>query len=204
MQANRTLLRASDFKRTLWKNGLGWTDQIAIHPPAADLRRGDFDWRISTARIAQSSPFSPFADHDRTLVVVDGAGVKLTHSFDESEEPELVELPAWEPYEFPGDVPTRCDLLEGPIQDFSVFARKGVVSARVQAAQIGAGGASERFEWEPLGRTCFIFVAEGSLDAEGTAVEAGEALRIERAQDPTPERWTLRAEGARVLLVELD
>ena len=204
MQASRTLLSTADFKRTPWKNGLGWTDQIAIHPEGADLRKGDFDWCISTARVAQSANFSPFADHDRVLVVLEGAGVKLSHSFDESEAPECVQLPQWEPYEFPGDVPTRCDLVDGPIQDFSVFMRKGVVSAQVQTVQIQEG---EPFEWEPQGRTCFVFVAEGSLEIDGTNVGVGQALRIERSQsqaqgsDPAP--WQLSSDGARALLVEL-
>jgi environmental stress-induced protein Ves len=200
MASNRNLLQPSDFKRTPWKNGLGWTDQIAIYPETAELKRGNFDWRVSTARVAQSAPFSPFADHDRILVVLEGVGVKLSHSFEESEEPECVDVPPWEPYEFPGDVPTRCDLLNGPIQDFSVFVRKGVVSAKVDTVAIAA---EEPFEWTPLGRTCFIFVAEGALDADGTAMEKGQVLKIDREQDPSPAHWALSSERARILIVEL-
>ena len=140
---------------------MGWTDQIAISPATADLRRGDFDWRVSTARVAQSADFSPFADHDRVLVTLEGAGARLSHSFEESEEPDHVELPAWEPYEFPGDVPTRCELMDGPIQDFSVFVRKGIVSG--QNRNSGNQRGRSRSTGNPWEELCFLFVAQGQL-----------------------------------------
>jgi environmental stress-induced protein Ves len=195
-----TPLRASDFKRSPWKNGLGWTDQIAISPSGADLKRGDFDWRISTAKVAQSASFSPFPDHDRILVVIDGAGVTLSHAYAEGEPPEVVELPPGEPYEFPGDVPTRCELRGGPIQDFSVFLRKGVVSAMVESIEIEG---SRPFEWDIQARTGFVFVVSGSIEAQGASCAAGDALRIERQpEDLEPVR--IEARSARVLLVQIE
>jgi environmental stress-induced protein Ves len=201
MRPTFTLLGPADFKRTPWKNGLGWTDQIAISPETADLRRGDFNWRVSTARVAQSADFSPFPEHDRVLVVLEGAGVRLSHRFDEGEEPEVVDLPPGEPYEFPGDIPTRCDLQDGPIQDFSVFLRKGVVSAVVEPVELEDGDAQD---WEPQGRTCFVFVTHGRIDAQGTGIGAGQILRIEFPADQAPAPLPLRGEGgARALLVQI-
>lgn len=214
MQIQTTHLRATDFKRTPWKNGLGWTDQIAIFPPGSDLRRGDFDWRLSTARVAQSADFSPFAEHDRVLVVLEGAGVTLSHKYDESSEPEIVEIPLWEPYEFPGDVPTGCKLKDGAIQDFSVFVRKGVVSTRVETVLIEA---DPPMIWEPQGTTCFVFAVQGSIEVSGLVAHSqpallnpGEILRIDRAQNSAPVAITLKtadsapSTGARALLVQIE
>ncbi|RYZ62872.1 MAG: HutD family protein, partial [Proteobacteria bacterium] len=111
------LLTPDRYSRAKWKNGLGHTDQIAIYPENADLRKSDFLWRISTARIENSSDFSIFPDHDRNLIVLEGQGMRLTHTFPESDSADTVELPKLEPYEFPGDVPSRCELMGGPIQD---------------------------------------------------------------------------------------
>jgi environmental stress-induced protein Ves len=107
------VIARENFKRTPWKNGLGWTDQIAIYPEGSELRRGDFDWRVSTARISQSADFSIFPNHDRVLVVLEGNGVRLAHQFEPGEAPEIVVLQKDGVYEFPGDIPTRCDLVSG-------------------------------------------------------------------------------------------
>lgn len=197
-----SLLRTSDFHRSPWKNGLGWTDQIAISPRDADLKRANFDWRVSTAHVAQSADFSPFPDHDRVLVIIDGAGVRLSHAFDETGEPEIVELPPEEPYEFPGDVPTRCELVGGPIRDFSVFIRKGVVTTMVESVAIE--DEATPFEWEPQSSTGFVFVISGSVKAGATAVNAGEALRIDQDPREPSEPLHLVSRSARILLVELD
>ena len=194
------VLRGTDYKRARWKNGLGWTDQIAISPENADLRRADFDWRISTARVEQSAPFSPFAEHDRILVIVDGDGVRLTHTFDESESPEVVNVPPREPYEFPGDVPTSCELAAGPIQDLSVFIRKGVVYADVQSTELQHGNP---LVWHPEGKACFMFVIQGQVEADGHSISKGEALRINPQGSDAAEAVTLRSEEAQILLIQI-
>jgi uncharacterized protein len=200
MRPHPRVLRSSDFKRSRWKNGLGWTDQIAIFPENADLKKADFEWRISTARIEQSADFSAFADHDRILVVIEGTGVRISHTFDESEDPEIVELGANEPYEFPGDVPTRCELTAGPIQDFSVFIRKGVAIAEVQVVQISG---DSPLSWQLEGKTGLIFVLQGQVDFDETTVSKGEALRIDLERGQAHEPTTLKADDARILLIQI-
>jgi environmental stress-induced protein Ves len=195
-----TLLEERDFRRTPWKNGLGFTDQIAIHPETADLRRGDFDWRVSTASIAQSSDFSPFPEHDRVLVVLQGAGLRLTHQFDPESDAEVVELRTSEIHEFPGDIPSRCELLSGPIRDFSVFLRQGVVSGFVDWVEFGEDGTSE---WQPEGETCFLHVLEGTLQSRAGAVSAGQVLRVDFPSDVSPEIVPLQSSGARILRVQI-
>lgn len=200
----RSILRLSDYRRTPWKNGLGWTDQIAIHPPEADLKRGDFLWRISTAHIAQSSPFSLFPEHDRLLVVLEGVGLRLSHSFIEGEPEDVIELPPLEPYEFPGDVPTQCELLDGPIQDFSIFVRKGIVSVNAKVIAIDA---DESYAWEPQGRTGLAFVVQGEVENQGEIVKTGESLRIDLTNEPAAISILLRSAGSEpcaLILIQLD
>src|SRR4051794_12660438 len=99
------IIQKENYKRSTWKNGLGFTDEIAIYPPDSNLVQGNFLWRLSSARIEKASPFSAFPNHDRILLVLKGAGLKLIHTFEEGSEDEVIEVPKLEPYEFPGDVP---------------------------------------------------------------------------------------------------
>ena len=67
------ILRAANYKVMPWKNGLGSTTEIAIFPANAKL--DDFDWRVSMAQVTSDGPFSSFPGIDRTLLVIDGAGI---------------------------------------------------------------------------------------------------------------------------------
>ena len=53
-----------------WKNGLGVTTEILIEPSDATI--GNFDWRLSMARIDADGPFSSFPNIDRLLLVLEG------------------------------------------------------------------------------------------------------------------------------------
>jgi environmental stress-induced protein Ves len=64
-----------DYARMPWKNGGGQTTEIAV---SAGASLADFDWRVSIAEINADGPFSAFAGVDRTLVLLSGAGVRLT------------------------------------------------------------------------------------------------------------------------------
>jgi hypothetical protein len=70
------VLTTADYRQTPWKNGGGRTTLLALHPPAADFAR--FAWRASVADVATDGPFSEFAGVDRTLVLLRGAGMRLT------------------------------------------------------------------------------------------------------------------------------
>ena len=72
-------LDPDDARRVPWKNGRGVTEELALWPPHARFERGDFEWRISKARIEDAGPFSNFEHHDRILVVTAGDGLVLDH-----------------------------------------------------------------------------------------------------------------------------
>ena len=101
-----------------WKNGGGVTREIAAWPEGAGM--DDFAWRVSLAEVAADGPFSAFPDVDRTLTVVEGAGMDLTVGG----ERWLVNT-RYVPRDFRGDLPTDCRLLDGPVVNLNVMWRRG-------------------------------------------------------------------------------
>lgn len=194
------LLTKKQYKRAVWKNGLGFTDEIAIFPPNANLAKGDFLWRISSAQIERGSPFSVFPDHDRVLVILKGEGIRLTHTFVEGEAEESVDLPPHEVYEFPGDVPSRCELLGGAVADLSVFVRKAEVEAQVQIVSLNP---DEEFVWHPEGRWAFAFAALGDFETNEGILNEGDSLQ---AVELDAEAHSIRAQQAhsKLILIHLN
>ncbi len=118
------LIQPADYVRMPWKDGGGNTTEVAAYPPGASL--ADFDWRVSIADVAVDGAFSRFAGVDRTLVLLSGAGLRLTGSS------HAAELRApYEPYAFNGDDATSCALVDGPVRDFNLMLRRGRVSGRI-------------------------------------------------------------------------
>jgi environmental stress-induced protein Ves len=107
-----------------WKNGGGSTREVACWPPGAGI--GDFDWRISVATIAAPGPFSSFPGIDRTIMLLDGSGVRLRSR--DGVIDHRMDTPL-SPFEFSGDAQLDCELLGTPSTDFNVMARRGHASA---------------------------------------------------------------------------
>jgi environmental stress-induced protein Ves len=128
------LLKPADYVRMPWKNGGGHTMEIAAHP--AGGTQAAFDWRVSIAEVAADGPFSLFPGVDRILVLLSGAGMRLTG------DAHAAELRApYEPYAFGGDDAISCTLVGGPVRDFNLMLRRGraqgrVIVARNEAARV--------------------------------------------------------------------
>jgi len=119
------ILRAENYRRMKWKNGGGETAEIAVFPEGAAL--DDFGWRVSMATVASDGPFSAFAGVDRTLSVLEGAGIVL-----EVEDRGVTTLtPASAPFSFPGDAATSGRLVHGLITDLNVMTRRGQYAHKV-------------------------------------------------------------------------
>ncbi|MEU0782279.1 HutD family protein [Streptomyces sp. NPDC006173] len=97
-----------------WKNGGGVTREIVVHPEGADM--AGFAWRVSLADVGADGPFSSFAGVDRILTMVEGTGMDLTVG----DEHRLVDT-RYVPRRFPGDLPTGCRLLGGPVVNLNVM-----------------------------------------------------------------------------------
>jgi environmental stress-induced protein Ves len=183
------LIKKENYARSTWKNGLGYTDEIAIYPEGSELKRGDFLWRLSSAKIEQSSRFSIFPHHDRFLTLIQGKGMRLYHRFDEETPEEEIEVQPLTPYEFPGDIQSRCELGSGPIQDLSAFVRKGEIEAQMEALEIPS---QETYFWHARGRWSYIYNPDTPLGVETETKERfeiapGETLAIEVTEKDLPE-----------------
>jgi hypothetical protein len=101
-----------------WRNGKGTTTEVMISPAGAMLDA--FDWRISMADVTEDGPFSAFPGIDRTLAVLDGAGLML----EVDGGPGKKVSRTTRPLEFPGDARTKARLLGGPVVDLNVMTRR--------------------------------------------------------------------------------
>jgi environmental stress-induced protein Ves len=129
------IIRAADCRRMPWKNGGGETVEVAISPEGAGL--DDFDWRLSMARVESDGPFSIFPGVDRTLAILEGEGIILR-----VEGFVPVGLTGIsDPLPFAADVPTRANLIAGPVTDLNMMTRRGKVGHSMRG--LTANGTSE-------------------------------------------------------------
>lgn len=119
------IVRKASFTATRWKNGGGITQEVIRVPAVGET----FRWRLSIAQIEVSGPFSDFAGYDRKMVLLRGAGVRLT--FDVGKPVSLVEV--GDMAAFDGALKTECRLLGGACTDLNLMTARSLdVSARVE------------------------------------------------------------------------
>lgn len=112
-----------------WKNGGGSTCELAIAPAGAGLE--DFAWRISCARVASGGPFSHFAGVDRSLALLEGAGLDLRLNG----QPRQLR-PGDPPLTFAGEDEVSAELLAGPVGDFNLMTRRSAWRHQLQQLQL--------------------------------------------------------------------
>jgi environmental stress-induced protein Ves len=118
------LLTPADFHPMPWKNGAGRTTEIAVHPAGAALDA--FDWRVSIADVERDGPFSRFPGIDRTIVLLEGGGMRLR-----SARGEIELTTPCVPHEMSGDDAVECTLAAGPCRDFNAMFRRGRARGRI-------------------------------------------------------------------------
>ena len=154
------LLKPQDYAVMPWKNGLGSTTEIY----RMDGPDGAMDWRVSIAEVATAGPFSNFAGYDRHIMVIAGAGMVLHGGPDGPVDVS----PAYRPCTFSGDWPVSARLIDGPVKDFNLIARRSSHSARLEfrrlvgPAEIGVAGG-----------TCLIHALGGSFTVDNLKADAG-------------------------------
>ena len=112
------LLTPADYRTMPWKNGGGRTTEIAAYPSGAGLDA--FLWRVSLADVERDGPFSSFPGVERTIVLLEGAGMRLH----EGERATELTTP-FAPHAFGGDAAIDCRLIAGPVRDFNAMFRRG-------------------------------------------------------------------------------
>jgi len=115
------LLRFSDYREMRWKNGQGVTHEVCRRPD-----REDYDWRISLATIREAGPFSLFSDYLRNISVLEGRSMTLTIDGVAGEP-----IPPFQATDFSGESDVFCRPEGGPLLDFNVIYREGVIQASV-------------------------------------------------------------------------
>ena len=187
------LLRAADYRRMRWKNGGGWTTELAASPASGDS--ADFDWRISIAEIESDRAFSLFPGYDRHIALLDGPGMEL--QFDSAETERLDRRLRF--VRFAGEWQTYGRLLGGTVRDFNVIARRDVVRAEVLHRPL----VGPMVFLPETATTWFIYLIGGQAvlkDVAGMQLEAGESLLLE-PDDAT--RTRVLSGGGEVVLIKL-
>ncbi|WP_172795320.1 HutD/Ves family protein [Bdellovibrio bacteriovorus] len=162
------MLRKADYEIMPWKNGIGVTSQIDIYPDSAQFPDGDFLWRLSSATVSASAPFSKFDNCDRLLAVWKGKGMKLNDH----------DLPPLTPYKFSGDSAMEGVLKDGEVMDLGIIYRRGKVSVDMT---------SEEFTKEVVAMTLapgfhYFFCVSGSMAVGQNLLEEGDTVRVDGAQ----------------------
>lgn len=120
----------ADYKKMLWKNGQGFTLEIARGTVANsdDLSENldDFSWRISMADVTTSGAFSNFSGKQRILSVLSGAGVAL-----KIDDKPMVTLHRQDTVHFYGASQVASTLLDGAIRDLNVIFDPKMVQAQM-------------------------------------------------------------------------
>lgn len=101
-----------------WRNGGGTTHELMVEPPGATFDTG-FVWRLSIADIEKDGPFSELPGIDRSMVVIDGAGLELEFPMGKREEVAPLAV-----FRFPGEVPCTGHLRSGPVRDVNAMTAR--------------------------------------------------------------------------------
>jgi len=182
-------LGSADYRDMPWKNGGGVTRELLKLPHPSDPDR--FLARLSVATVGASGPFSVFPGVDRTLMILDGAGVALTLGG----EREVVLDRRWQPFAFPGEAEIQCRLLRGPVRDFNLMVDRALAQGTLAVVLLAPG------ETRTLAgaRTVLLHVLEGQVSVAGTPLAREETLWLE-----APESLSLRSdEGTVVAAIHL-
>jgi environmental stress-induced protein Ves len=97
-----------------WANGRGTSYEIASDRNDS----GEWTWRLAMAPVNEDGPFSRFECVNRSLAVVEGAGMRLS-----VDRKKLQCLPM-QVVRFRGDAITDATLLDGPIADINLMVRR--------------------------------------------------------------------------------
>ena len=175
-----------------WKNGGGSTTEIAVAP--LDAGFDDFDWRISLATISGDGPFSIFDGVDRTLALVDGAGMTL----DIDEDEKVTVSPDDPVVAFAGESAVMAALTRGPTTDFNVMTRRERCHHQFGRRQLT--GVSR---FAPRGDVSVLFLVDGDSISVSSESERIGMVRYDAVLFDTTTIWTLEAARAVILIVDI-
>ena len=104
-----------------WANGRGTSYEIA----SDRIESGEWTWRLAMAPVNEDGPFSRIECVNRSLAVVEGAGMLLS-----VDRKKLQCLPM-QVVRFRGDAITEATLTDGPIMDINLMVRRKDVDGEI-------------------------------------------------------------------------
>jgi uncharacterized protein len=197
-QTRVALVRGADLVASPWKNGGGVTREIAA---ARDETRGAaldaFAWRVSVADVAQAGPFSRFEGVERTLVLLEGAGMLLDEAGPAAKTHALVQ--PLDIARFAGEAAIDARLVNGPTRDFNLMVRRDAARGTLDVWRAPMA-------IDIAAQTVLLYCAQGAFDVRvdrgerAFSLGVGDTLWIDAMQ---PVNVETQGEGA-LLAVALD
>lgn len=175
-----SIVRGADIAVTPWKNGMGRTRELAIHPVGAAL--GDFDWRVSVAEVDSAAPFSAFPGVDRQIALLEGAGFVMR--FADGSEHRLDE--PYAPFAFAGEASVDVRLIDGATRDFNLMLRRGVADGRIETWRAGA---------HALDGVALVYATRADIVTPEGRLQAGDVWHV-----PTGTQGALTLDGESIAL----
>ena len=126
--ASYKIIQQSTYKRMPWKNGLGDTLEILVNEDEHGQR-----FRISQAAVVEDGLFSDFQGLHRTLVLLNGEGMALSHQNEAAIHTETQLSTLLDMARFAGGEKTYAELTNGPIEDLNVMVRETDTLSKVEA-----------------------------------------------------------------------
>ena len=122
------IVEPSAYKRMPWRNGLGETLEIAQGEDHLGQR-----FRISQAAVVNDGVFSNFQGLHRTLVLLSGAGIVLSHCDSTKNQRQHRLSKLLDIARFAGGDKTDAKLINGPIDDLNIMVREADTLSEVEA-----------------------------------------------------------------------
>lgn len=171
---NATRLTARDFQRQPWRNGGGFTTELA--------REGEgerFTWRLSIAEVERDGPFSDFAGCERTIMLIEGAGMRL--AFDDGRE-IVIDRPHV-PFVFDGASRPGCRLIDGPVRDLNLIVDTARARGMLEARALDHDATFATASWSLF--LCLSGVATLAAASRNYPLAPGELVRLDDAPTAT-------------------
>ena len=165
-----SIVRAGEIAVTPWKNGMGRTRELAIHPAGADL--SSFSWRVSVAEVDSAAPFSAFPGVDRQIALLEGAGFVMRLA--DGREHRLDE--PYAPFAFAGEAAVDVTLLGGATRDFNLMLRRGAAEGRIEAWREGTHG---------LAGIALVYAVRGEIATPEGDLRPGDVWHVAPAAQET-------------------
>lgn len=147
-----------------WKNGQGFTDEIAISPEGAVFPDEQFLWRLSAATVSKANTFSQFRGCDRWLAILQGSGLVLNGK----------PLQSGECVRFFGEDTVACAPIAGEVTDIGLIFDRAKVEARMEFRSLASGVNA----LELVGERHYIVCARGSFTCQETHLDEGDTIEV--------------------------